>query len=719
MPSPGAVRAGRAFVELFLDKDPLVRGLKSAGAELQKFGASLTAVGTRMMAAGGAILAPLLGAAKTFASTGDQLDKMSARTGVAVESLSELGFAAEQSGASLDQVGGVLQKLNRRFGRITAGEGTATQVDAIKELGLSIDELAGMNPEQRFLAIADAMARYGDDAAAAGLAQRVFGTGVDALLPLIRQGAGGIAELREEAKRLGITMSTEDAKAAAELTDQMNRLWRVLKSVAFEVGAALSEALIGTAGDLMEVGRNVREWVQDNEELIVTAAKAAAAIIGIGGALAGIGWVVSSVGAGLVAMTNPMTLMVVAAGAAAIAIHKLTDASAKLSHTSERALEKGDALRQQHQAHLAELEKLADKERLNNAEMERAESLIATLEGAYGDLGLEVNRTTGQIEGMSDAQKRLNQLMREAARAEATAALEEARANRRELEREQRETGGLGFFEGAGVAAGAMLSGGDERGYRGSGYRALETAAAAEQAALDARIEAARAQERAAQARIDAIAAGEAGSLTGGEPAGAASSGRRPVQTAELGAADQNIRNEYRRLQELRIRATREGLDEEIALIEHRYAEELRIARTTGQQVADIEAARDLEIAEARERSREGLSEEIARLEIEATKEGREKELALLELSRQQELRRDPANADLINRKYDLMAQSKTADAGSQGSAVGTFSAAGAGLLGSAGGGIQQRQLNGIEAIKANTTGLIGAIKELVLKWSS
>ena len=50
------------------------------------------------------MLAPLLGAAKLFASTGDQLDKMRARTGFSAQALSELGFAAEQGGASIDQL---------------------------------------------------------------------------------------------------------------------------------------------------------------------------------------------------------------------------------------------------------------------------------------------------------------------------------------------------------------------------------------------------------------------------------------------------------------------------------------------------------------------------------------------------------------------------------------------------------------------------------------
>ena len=85
MSSSGTIRAGRAFVELFADDSKLVRGLKAAQAKLKAFGASVRAMGTKMMGLGAAVVAPMVGAAKVFASMGDSMAKMSARTGISVE----------------------------------------------------------------------------------------------------------------------------------------------------------------------------------------------------------------------------------------------------------------------------------------------------------------------------------------------------------------------------------------------------------------------------------------------------------------------------------------------------------------------------------------------------------------------------------------------------------------------------------------------------------
>ncbi|TVQ64490.1 MAG: hypothetical protein EA379_01345, partial [Phycisphaerales bacterium] len=90
MGASGGIRAGRAFVELGVD-DRMARGLRNAQRRLQAFGAGVRAIGTGFTAIGGAVLAPLGLATRTFARAGDELDKMSARTGISVEALSEMG----------------------------------------------------------------------------------------------------------------------------------------------------------------------------------------------------------------------------------------------------------------------------------------------------------------------------------------------------------------------------------------------------------------------------------------------------------------------------------------------------------------------------------------------------------------------------------------------------------------------------------------------------
>ncbi len=98
MAAASGIRAGAAYVELFVRDGRLVKGLNAASARLEAFGASITALGARLAGLGVTLALPFLGAAKLFADMGSDMLDMSQRTGVAVEALSELRYAAEQSG---------------------------------------------------------------------------------------------------------------------------------------------------------------------------------------------------------------------------------------------------------------------------------------------------------------------------------------------------------------------------------------------------------------------------------------------------------------------------------------------------------------------------------------------------------------------------------------------------------------------------------------------
>ena len=63
-----AIRAGRAFVEVFADDRRLVRGLKRAQARLKAFGTSVRQIGRTLLLATAALAAPFAVSAKTFAS---------------------------------------------------------------------------------------------------------------------------------------------------------------------------------------------------------------------------------------------------------------------------------------------------------------------------------------------------------------------------------------------------------------------------------------------------------------------------------------------------------------------------------------------------------------------------------------------------------------------------------------------------------------------------
>lgn len=290
------IRAGKAFVELGVS-DRLTAGLRRAQKRLKAFGAGLRSIGTRITAIGSSLIAPLAASVKVFSSAGDQLDKMSKRTGISVEALSELGFAAEQSGADLATLESGIRVMQRTMG--DASQGLATAVDAFDALGISVEQLQGLTPEQQFTLIADRLSRIADPSARAAAAMDVFGRSGTRLLPLLSDGAKGMAELRDQARSLGLTVETETASEAALLTDTLNILWRVLKQGVFTIGSALAPVIIDVSNRITRVVVRVSEWIKQNKQLVVTALKVAAAVTAGGVALVALGFLFSGLAAGL------------------------------------------------------------------------------------------------------------------------------------------------------------------------------------------------------------------------------------------------------------------------------------------------------------------------------------------------------------------------------------------------------------------------------------
>lgn len=339
------IRAGAAFVELRTKDGSLSRGLRAAERRLKAFGSLANRVGAGLLAGGGSIVAAGLAASRVFTTMGDQLDKMSQRTGFSVESLSALGFAAEQSGADLETLEKGIRSMQRSI--LDAGRGLSTQVEALKKLGLQYRDLKNLSPEDQFLLIADRIADVDDPTTRAALSMQLLGRAGQQLIPMLSGGSEGIQELVKQARDLGIVVSTDAAKSAAELTDTLNITRRVTKALVFEVGGALAPNLIKAANATTSVVSGAAKWVKQNRQLVATvftvaglAVSAGAAIIGIGIAaqvtafavgglvsiMAAAGTVIGLVGAGLAALLSPVALVSAAViGLGALILSQATD----------------------------------------------------------------------------------------------------------------------------------------------------------------------------------------------------------------------------------------------------------------------------------------------------------------------------------------------------------------------------------------------------------
>jgi hypothetical protein len=285
MSSSKDVRAGGAHVEIGV-RDRLDKGLQSAAKRLRTFAKGAASIGAAVGGAGAAVAGPLLAMTARFLGNGDALSKMSDRTGVSVEALSELGYAATQSGASAEDLQGGFTAMSKMM--LKGDEESKKTLATLDRMGVSFEELQTLSPEERFNRLADAIADVSDPTEQAALAARVFGGAGESLLPMLKEGADGMDELRQRARDLGLVMSGEDAAAATTLGDLWDDIGKIASRLGDIIGGALAPVLIPLADWFVNAAGAVAKWMDANRPLIVTIAKVAAVLMGVGAVITGI-----------------------------------------------------------------------------------------------------------------------------------------------------------------------------------------------------------------------------------------------------------------------------------------------------------------------------------------------------------------------------------------------------------------------------------------------
>lgn len=170
---------------------------------------------------------------KESVDVADRMGKLSQRLGIATEALSEYKHVAELSGVPFNTLTMGLQRMTRRVSEAAAGTGEAKK--ALAELGISAQRLNQLAPDQQFEVLADALADVSNEGDRVRLAMKFFDSEGVALVQTMGQGADGIRNMREEARKLGLTLSNEDAMAAAQFNDQMTRAQATLNALAKEI----------------------------------------------------------------------------------------------------------------------------------------------------------------------------------------------------------------------------------------------------------------------------------------------------------------------------------------------------------------------------------------------------------------------------------------------------------------------------------------------------
>jgi hypothetical protein len=166
---------------------------------------------------------------------------LSTRLGMNYGEFAGIAYAADLANVSMESVGNSAQKAEIAFAKASNGSKIATA--AFGSLGLSVNDLAGMNPAQRFQAIAAALQNVPDSAERARLAVALFGRSGAGLLPMFEGGAAGIAEAAAEAERFGLTLTNQQATAVDNMGDSFQKAGQAVAGVTQQVVAYLAPAL--------------------------------------------------------------------------------------------------------------------------------------------------------------------------------------------------------------------------------------------------------------------------------------------------------------------------------------------------------------------------------------------------------------------------------------------------------------------------------------------
>lgn len=302
------VMAGRAYVSLYVKSDELQKALQKVKADLHDFGSGVMAVGAGIASAGSAIVGGLAGALMYFSKVGSDLNDLSARTGISTTALAELGYAADMTGTQMESVESAVKKMQKNLGGI--GPESAKAVESLEAMGLSLDQLSGLAPEDQFQMIAESIGSIDDPSRKAAAAMAIFGGSGTDLIPMMEN----IRELRDEARDLGIAPSPESVKAADAIGDAIDRVRKVVGSALFEMGAAVAPMAQEYLEGMLTVTKAVRNFIKENKPLIATVAKVAAVVAAAGGAIVAIGATLVGTGLAIGGVLSAMSSIAAAGG---------------------------------------------------------------------------------------------------------------------------------------------------------------------------------------------------------------------------------------------------------------------------------------------------------------------------------------------------------------------------------------------------------------------
>lgn len=212
------------------------QGLAQLGSQMRAGVTAATKYGAAMAAAGAAVVAALVTKAMQSIDAQAKLARQLRATSTGLETVQKAG---RNAGVSTEQMTAALRRLDVSLGEAARGSGRAAEI--MDRLGLSVDEVARMDADQRIAAINQAIRENIPVAERAAVAAQLFGRGMGTALQEID--ADALAEARREVEALGTSVSAVDAATIERANDALSSIGEVVRGIANRITVQLAHLI--------------------------------------------------------------------------------------------------------------------------------------------------------------------------------------------------------------------------------------------------------------------------------------------------------------------------------------------------------------------------------------------------------------------------------------------------------------------------------------------
>lgn len=215
------------FAKLGLDTSEYDKGLDNSEKKASSFGSKLGGVlkggaiafGAGLAVVGSEVVALTANMQKNvsqLAQYGDSIDKSSQKLGVSAKFYQEWEAVMQHSGTSMGNMTASFKTLSNAV-QNTSNE----QAEAFEKLGLSLDDLAGMNTEEVFTSVIYALQDMEEGTERTALASTLLGRGAMEMGALLNTSAEDTQKMIDTVNELGGVLSDEAVKDSAKYQDTL------------------------------------------------------------------------------------------------------------------------------------------------------------------------------------------------------------------------------------------------------------------------------------------------------------------------------------------------------------------------------------------------------------------------------------------------------------------------------------------------------------------